>query len=562
MCNLPTVVSSFLLVALNIDAILGEITLYQRRKKLDEMTKGEGLGDAYEATLSRMKAQSRSRSKLGMDILMWVSHAERPLHVDELCHALGVEAGSIDLNTQNIPAIETLLACTLGLVRVEKSSSTVRLVHYTLQEYLSHNPNLFLEPHSLIAEVCLTYLNFRQVKGLSPARRSVPPTAPFVEYASCHWGSHARQGSTESVKALALKLLDGYDKHISSKILLLRGLDSWDRPFDRKDTPRGFTGLHGAAYLGYAEIIVTLLETNKWDVQATDFHGSTAIAWAARRGHEGAVRVLLQRSDASPDKADKWSLTPLLWAAETGYEGVVRMLLERNDVNPDKADKWSQTPLLQAAANGHVGVAKMLLERNDINPNKADEDNQTPLSWAANNGHEGVVRMLLERNDVNPDEADKWSQTPLLRAAASGHERVVMMVLERNDVNPNKADEDSQTPLSWAANNGHEEVVRMLLERNNLNPDKADKWGQTPLLRAAANGHEGVVKMLLERNDINPDKADRWSQTPLLRAAANGYGDVVKILLERKNVNPDSPNTEYRQTPPSRMQRCRASKRI
>jgi len=48
-------VSSFLLVSLNIDAILDEITLHQRRKKLDGMTKGEGLGDAYAATLSRIK---------------------------------------------------------------------------------------------------------------------------------------------------------------------------------------------------------------------------------------------------------------------------------------------------------------------------------------------------------------------------------------------------------------------------------------------------------------------------------------------------------------------------
>ena len=111
---------SFLLVSLNIDVILAEITIHQRRKKLDKMTKGEGLGDAYAVTLSRMRAQQRSRSKLGMEVLMWISHSERPLHVDELCHALGVEEGSMDLNIQNIPAIETILASTLGLVTAEK----------------------------------------------------------------------------------------------------------------------------------------------------------------------------------------------------------------------------------------------------------------------------------------------------------------------------------------------------------------------------------------------------------------------------------------------------------
>ena len=380
---------SFLLVSLNIDAILGEITLHQRRKKLDEMTKGDGLGDAYAATLSRMKAQSRCRSKLGIEVLMWVSHAERPLHVDELCYALGVEAGSTDLNVRNIPAGETLLACSLGLVTVEKSSSTVRLVHYTLQEYLSRNPNLFPEPHSMIAEVCLTYLNFRQVMAFSPALDSVPSTAPFVEYASCYWGTHARRACSESVQALALNLLNGYDRHISSKILLFRGMDSWDPYINSKRTPEGFTGLHGAAYFGYLDIIVSLLATNQWDVQAMDFQGNTAISWAARRGHEGAVKVLLERNDIDPDLAGAGIQTPLSLAANNGHEGVVRMLLERNDVNPNQVDWRSRTPLLCAAMNGHEVVLRMLLDRSDVDPDKQDMYNQSPLLMAAAKGMRG-----------------------------------------------------------------------------------------------------------------------------------------------------------------------------
>ena len=305
-------VSSFLLVSLNIDAILGEVTLHQRRKKLDEMTKGEGLGDAYAATISRIKTQQRSMSKLGMEVLMWISHSERPLHVDELCHALGVEEGSTDLNIRNIPAIETLLACSLGLVTVEKSSSTLRLVHYTLQEYLSHNPNLFIKPHSNIAEVCLTYLNFRHVRGFPPTVSSVPPTIPFVKYASCYWGAHARRETTESVKTLALILLDGYDKHIAAKMLILHRMSIWDQPFDQEDCPIGFTGLHGAASLGCVEITVALLEMNKWDVQATDLKGNTAIAWAARIGHSEVVRILLERGDANPDTPNESGRTTTL----------------------------------------------------------------------------------------------------------------------------------------------------------------------------------------------------------------------------------------------------------
>ena len=178
-------VPSFLLVSLNMKAIPGEATLTRRRKKLDMMIKGDDLGNAYAATLSRIKVSEGGKSTLGMEVLMWVSHAKRPLHVNELCHALGVE-GSEDLATRNIPKIVTLLAFTLGFVTVEKSSFTVRLVHYTLQEHLSNNTELFPNAHLIITEVCLTYLNFPHVRGISPAFCSVPPTAPFVKYASCH----------------------------------------------------------------------------------------------------------------------------------------------------------------------------------------------------------------------------------------------------------------------------------------------------------------------------------------------------------------------------------------
>ena len=436
------------------DAILGEITLTRRRKKLDGMTKGKGLGDAYTATLSRIRAQPPNISKLGMEVLMWVSHAERPLRVDELCHALGVE-GSMDLDIDNIPAIEMALACSLGLVTVEKSSSTVRLVHYTLKEYLSHNPSLFLKPHLIIAKVCLTYLNFRHVKSLSPALQYVPPTTPFVEYASCYWSTHARWETTENVKSLALKLLDRYDKHISSKIALLRGLRDEEQPFDREDIPTGFTGLHGAAYFGCVEITVALLEKKKGDVEASDFHGNTAISWTARRGHEGVARVLLEQGNANPDTPDtKYGRTPLWWAAQNGHEGVVRTLLERKDVNLEKVDKWSKTPLYRAVAYGHVGVVRVLLEQGHANPNTANTVfGQTLLSWAAEHGHEGIVKILLERNDVNADQADHCSQTPISLAANNGHRGVVRMLLERN-FDTNKADGLNRTPLSrcqeWA----------------------------------------------------------------------------------------------------------------
>jgi len=184
------------------------------------MTKGNHLGDAYATTLAHVRAQKGSRSRLGIEALVRVSNSERPLHTSELCHALGVKIGSTDLDHENFPEIGTILACSLGLITVEASSSTVRFVHFTLHEYLSSNPSLFQSPHSMIAEVCLTYLNFRCVWELSPVLSSVPRKVPLIEYASCYWGEHMRTEKTESVIRLALQLLVGFEQHVSSQLFL------------------------------------------------------------------------------------------------------------------------------------------------------------------------------------------------------------------------------------------------------------------------------------------------------------------------------------------------------
>ena len=196
------------------DAVLAHATIHQRRQTLYKMTNGFGLDDAYSTTLDRIREQKGNRVKLGIEALMWISCSERQLKAGELCHALGVELRTTDLNSDNIPSIRTLLSCTLGLVAIDDQASTVRLVHFTLQEYLVAHPNLFITPHSMIAEICLTYLSFQSVCELSTALGVIPSTMPFLYYASCYWGFHARKEMGEDVKRLALQLLQRDANHI------------------------------------------------------------------------------------------------------------------------------------------------------------------------------------------------------------------------------------------------------------------------------------------------------------------------------------------------------------
>jgi len=332
------------------------------------MANGLGLGDAYSATLNRIKGQGREKARLDIAALMWISHSERPLKVDELCHALAVEIGSPNLNTDNVPSISTLLACCQGLVVVEKEASTIWLIHFTLHEYLRAHPELFSPAHSTMSETCLSYLNSQQVKALSTSPSLSLQDTPFLEYSSLYWGVHAKRDLSDCAKQLSLKLFDDHSSHIPTKILLeAQKVYSHAVDFDKISL---FSGLHYASFFGITEIVACLVEMESYDINKTDCGGNTPLVWASRNGHEGVVEMLLRRDDISPDKPDNDGRSPLWGAAYSGHEGVVKILLERDDVDPDEPDNDGRTPLWGAAYSSHDGVVKILLERDDVNPDK------------------------------------------------------------------------------------------------------------------------------------------------------------------------------------------------
>ena len=93
-------VTRFLLVSLSMNAILAEATIRRRRQALLRVVGGLNLPDVYSTTLDRIRQQGGSKSRLGMEALMWISHSERPLGSQELCHALGVELGGRTLTSR------------------------------------------------------------------------------------------------------------------------------------------------------------------------------------------------------------------------------------------------------------------------------------------------------------------------------------------------------------------------------------------------------------------------------------------------------------------------------
>jgi len=493
--------SRFLLVSLNMDAILHESTIHRRRERLGKMIDGLELGDVYGGTIERIRAQSGDKSRLGMAALMWVSHAERPLRADELCHALAVELGSTDFSAGNIPSMSTLVGSCQGLITVDKEAATVRLIHFTLQEYFSAHPDIFSKPHSAMAEICLTYLNSQQVKALPTAPSAGTENTPFLEYCSVYWGVHAKKELSERARSLALELLKGHYGQVSTELLLTQAkhIQFW-----RFDTCSTFSGLHCASFFGIVEVVAALIEAGCYGINEQDYYGCTPLLWAARNGHEEVVKLLLGRKDVNADKPNCDGRTPLSYASSYGRDGVVEILLGREAVSADNPDKSGQTPLSYAASSGHEGVVKTLLRQEEVSADKPNHHGLTPLSYAASSGHEGVVKILLGREDVNADKIDNYARTPLSYAASSGHEGVVKVLLGQEDVNADKPNRLGLTPLSYAAWYGHEGVVEILLRREEVNADKPDNFGRTPLSYATVCGYERVVALLQSRKAVAP----------------------------------------------------------
>ena len=498
----------FPLVVLGIAAILGETTKAKRWKMLIRVgTVGVALGDVYGETLQRIREQNDSLSRLGMQVLMWVSHSQRLLQIHELCHALAVEIGSTNLNLDNVPSVDTVLDSCLGLVIMDKNS-TLRLIHHSLREYLL-NENIFPRAHQTLAETCLTCLNFSEVNNLSSGCTGDLPYTSFLKYSSIYWGIHAKVKLSDRTKSLAVELLSRNDNHISATLLLQHLADDHEENIacgillsqyledeDADASHHKFAGLHCASYFGIVEVVKALIEMECSDINQGDCIGFTPLMWAAQQGNEGVVKLLLSRDDVDPDKSDNHGGTPLSRASSEGHEGVVRQLLAKENVNPNKPDKYGGTPLSEASGYGREEVVRLLLARGDVNPNVTDSHGETPLLCASCGGHEEVVRLLLARSDVNPDQPNCLGETPLSKASLWGHEEVARLLLGMADVNSDKPDNDGRTPLALAASGGNEAVVKLLLARADVNPSRPDNQGQTPLQVASMNGHRKVVALL------------------------------------------------------------------
>ena len=364
----------------------------------------DGLSDAFGQTLSRLNRQSDGRKRLGINTLMWIFFARRPLLVTELSEALAIRPRDSSLNAKYRPSQKLMVDCCQGLVVVDEGSSVFRLVHYSVQEYLhEHQDQIFPTGDQTIAEMLTTYLLFETFalgcrEDESEILRLISDNI-LVKYAVRHWGDHVRDAHDGSADEIAYRFLEAGPQRSCacqvSQYIQGRREEYWE-----VDEAESRNGLHVAATFGLESLAKRLLDCQEVEVDTKTCMGTTALILAASCGHKGLIQILLSRG--ADVTLENWYGTALHCAAESGK---VKALLDvlPMDFDVDVRDPHGRTALHCATDSGHIAAMQALIDRGaDVNAT-TPEYNSTPLRSTLEWGIRPDVISLLLANGANTD---------------------------------------------------------------------------------------------------------------------------------------------------------------
>ncbi|KAF3916861.1 Ankyrin-1 [Dactylellina cionopaga] len=487
------------------------------------------LQKTFDVALERIQAQPKQHAALALRVLSWLTHARRPLSIEELCHGLAVEPETTFLDDENLPAPKLLINVCGGLVVIDHESGTIRLAHLTVQEYFTNiSTRLFGNINVSIAESCVTYLSFDTFSaGVCSDDETLENRLqehPFLRYSAKHWGDHVRGGGERELLTLILAFLQDRSKADCATQVEFLPQISYHGSYNLYN--KGLTAIHIAARWDLTWVLQNLLQRSDIsDINARDFDGKTALHHPARLGNEAATRVLIDNG-ADILVFDDYGRSPLRFAVDGGRTNIVKLLLEKGaDINAP-VDYHGGTALHWAVRMGRHKIVEILIDHGADLAIKC-YDGRTALDYAKENGHDAIAALLSRKGYLVDEEYEQ--RTAVHRSAREGNVDMVKQLIDQGLSATTLAEGDTSA-LHLAVLGGHEEVARLLLE-NGADPLAVAKDGRTILHRAVESGNESVVRLILSYNP-ELEARDCYGRVPLHWAARMGNVELVKILLE------------------------------
>ena len=424
------------------------------------------LDELYRQTLERIQKQAGDGGALGMRILSWITHARRPLSVDELRHGLAVEYDEgegepEDFDEDNLLPQGSLVDVCAGLVVIDSTSQIIRLVHYTTQEYFNKTRSRLFEHAEVdISRACLTYLSYGYLSygfvtdlTVDQFRKWVIRSHPFLDYALRHWFSHVR----------SVLLAENKDMNFLKVVARFKSSDSLSKSIGVLGKLLNLNWEYG---LGLRE---------RFDRESKTF----PLDFASALGLEELVNVLLDHGTGSCPGLDR----SLVFASEKGHLKVVELLLQygaRADVVVkilEKFDGEMTTALAMTCRSGHLSVAKCLVE-NGADIHFEASGALTPLHSAAFHNNLVMIEFFLKEG-VNSNARDLAGQTACHYAAWSGSVESVKRLLDAQ-CDLKLTNDTGQTVLHYAVDGfpPKAEMIELLLDRG-ADASAKDKNGET-----------------------------------------------------------------------------------
>lgn len=206
---------------------------------------------AYDQTIKRIDGQEEDHRILARKTIAWITHAQVPLHVDELLHALAVEEDDEKFDVENAPVSAQVVSVCAGLVTIDQESSIVRLIHYTTQEYLEKVRDEWLPTAKRDIAVALThYLTYTEFSHREGIIRCESDGQALFKYAVKFWLAHTRE-TQHMLDEFGVVLLQREDM-----LTVLSHLNHYERHLWPSYQPWQTNAVHVTAELGFNHLIV------------------------------------------------------------------------------------------------------------------------------------------------------------------------------------------------------------------------------------------------------------------------------------------------------------------
>ena len=229
--------------------------------------------------------------------------------------------------------------------------------------------------------------------------------------------------------------------------------------------------LHLAAYKGWTDIFIALLNKYKCDATYRDTHGCTPLHYAASSNHLEVVRYLIIEQYCDPMTRDDDGNTPLHYACLNSHIDIVQYLLSTGKVNPLARNKNEKPPMLElygrlpmlhlAAYKGWTDIFINLLNKYKCDATYRDTHGRTSLHYAARSNHLEVVRYLIDEQHCDPMTKDNNGDTPLHIACRYGNANVVQYILSTGKVDLLDENNYKETPVDIATQTNSYDLLKL-----------------------------------------------------------------------------------------------------